>query len=101
ANRDDTVRQTMEDLVDGFREHLARTARREDEAERIGTEGDREQRVLLIGDAADLDPHRVRGYRTCSGGPRTLAPWWRPGHRRVRGPNAVGEVPWPTGSRSR
>ena len=48
---------------------LARAARGEDEAERVGAEGDGEERVLLVGDAADLDEHRARGYRTPSGSP--------------------------------
>ena len=47
---------------------------RDEAPQRVGTEGHREQGVLLVGDAADLDEHRDRGYRTPSGDPRTFAP---------------------------
>ena len=65
--------QAVEDLADRLRGDLARAARREHEAERVGTERDGEQGVLLVGDAADLDPHRARGYRTPPKHPRTFA----------------------------
>ena len=51
--------QPVEDLADRVGRDLARAAGREVEAERVGTERDGEERVLLVRDPADLDPHRV------------------------------------------
>ena len=90
ADGDHARRQPVQDLRDGLGHHLARAARREHEAEGVGTEGDGEQRVLLVGDPTDLDPHRGRGYRTPSRAPAYIrglmetkatpqrgAAWWR------------------------
>ena len=48
--------QPLHDVADGLRVHLP-AARREHEAERVGAQRDREQRVVLVGDPADLDEH--------------------------------------------
>ena len=57
ADGDDAGREAVEDLADRVGRDLARAPRREVEAEGVGTERDGEQRVLLVRDAADLDPH--------------------------------------------
>ena len=51
---------------------LARAPGREDEAERVGAEGDGEERVLLVRDAADLHEHAARRYRIGFGHRGTL-----------------------------
>ena len=51
------ARQPPHDVADGRRASTCRAARREHEAERVGAERDREQRVVLVRDPADLDEH--------------------------------------------
>ena len=67
--------QPPHDVAHEIRVHLPR-ARREHEAERVGAERDREERVLLVRDAADLDEH-VRPLSAATGaaprGSRTSA----------------------------
>ena len=64
-------RLTMSRTVSGC--HLPR-ARREHEAERVGAERDREQRVVLVRDPADLDEHAssLLGLQAS-----IRRPWWK------------------------
>ena len=56
ADGHDPVGQATDDVAHPA--HVDLTRRRgEDEADGVGAEGDRHQRVLLVGDAADLHPH--------------------------------------------
>ena len=71
---DDARRETVQDLRDGLGRDLARAPGDEVETECVGTEGDGEERVLLGGDATDLDEHPGRGYRTPSDARRTFGP---------------------------
>jgi hypothetical protein len=72
ADRDDARRETVQDLADRVGLHLARAPRCEHEPEGVGSQRDREQRVFLVRDAADLHPHGSsvmtgRGYlRPCA-----------------------------------
>ena len=72
ADGDDTRREAVQDLGDRVGGDLARASRGEVEAEGVGAEGDGEERVLLVRDPADLDPHRCGGYRNHFGAPRTF-----------------------------
>ena len=76
--------------ADRFGRDLARASRREHEPERVGAERDGQQRVLLVGDAADLDPHPRPRVPDSFPSPAYIAAraarGWRPrGARTIRG----------------
>ena len=67
ADRHHLDGQSPHDVADGVGLHLP-PARGEHEAERVGAQRDGEQRVVLVGDAADLDEHaRYRDFIRRSG----------------------------------
>jgi hypothetical protein len=58
ADGEDLRWEPAGDVVHLLRRHLA-GRRREDEADGVGPHRDREQRVVLVGDPADLHEHAV------------------------------------------
>ena len=58
TDREDLRRKPPGDVEHLLRGDLARR-RRKDESDGVGTHGNREQRIVLIGDATDLDEHVV------------------------------------------
>ncbi len=65
---EDLGRQPAGDVVDLLRGDLTRR-RGEDEADGVGAHGNREERIVLVGDTADLDEHAsAKRYRAERGG---------------------------------
>jgi hypothetical protein len=63
TDRENLGRQSTGNVIDLLRRHLTRRGRK-DKSDCVGTHGDRQQSVIFVGNATDLDEHQV-AQRTC------------------------------------